>query len=355
MKKKKFVEYLTDSNYLPYADIISALDTETFPMSDNSFYSHDPRHLAAEEFNRCVQEYKDKANGSKSEDLQHVMALMVFYETDHREFLENATKEIIKDMYDIPDYITLQSKIKWISEVEENDSSILSPEFKLDEKNSRKLRYEIEKRRIINSIIHGGAIHQWSSAFYLLADKFDGLNPELLQLYNQYSALINYFNWMHPLSTSNIPSNQYKSPVITTNSINMFVIQGTSKVDYKKKKLEAEAMCFPVLIHELSKACLEYLMAKGLPNHLSKDEMQYVLDKADSFKEEFWHYYMGPTLWRAILKTANVESQLLPPILSAMSQMDYEELSMFCIKITYDADDTGAKAMNQLKRSLKIK
>ena len=355
MGKKKFIEYLNDNKCLPFADIVTALDSDSFPFANNSFYSQDPRYLAADEFNRCVEEYKNKTPGSTSEDLDHVMALMVFYETEHREFLEKSAQDVIRNMYDIPNYITLKSKIKWISEVEENETSPPNPDFKLDEKKSKELRYEIEKRRIINSIIHGGTIHQWSSAFYLLEDKLNELNPELLKLYNQYTALINYFNWAHPIATSNRPISHFNNPIITTNSINMFVIQGISKVDYKKKTLEAEAICFPVLIHELSKACLEYLMAKGLPNHLTEDEMQYVLDKADKLKDEYWHFYMGPTLWRAILKTANVESCFLPPILSAMSQMSYEDLSMFCVKITYDTDGTGLKAMNQLKRSLKIK
>lgn len=350
MEKLKFIDYLDDKEYLPYPDIVSALDNDKFPFSRNSFYSYNPRLLAADEFNRCVNDYKNKSLNCSQEDLQHVMALMIVHEDGYSKELEQLAIKSIRFMYDIPDKIKIKGDIKWIPEMEDTDKTQEIKKNKIVD--STELRFEIEKRRIINSIIHGGAIHQWTSAFYIIEDELNKINPELIPLYTQYSAMVNFYNWQHPYGTATAAR---FGQIQMSQSINMSVIQGTSKINYKKKQLEAAGLATPVLMHELSKAALEYIMAKGLPRHLGVNEMKYMLNKADKLSHEFWHYYMGPTLWRAILKTASVESQQLPHILSAMAQMSYEDLSMFCVKITFDAEDTGIKAMNNLKRSLKIK
>ncbi len=112
--------------------------------------------------------------------------------------------------------------------------------------------------------------------------------------------------------------------------------------------------CFPVLMHELSKCVIRFLIDKAIPNHLPEHELFYILQKGDKFHHEWWHYYLGPTLWQAILKTADTDSQNLPKILSAMSLMEYEELSDFCINITF-FEHTGIKTMTELKRNLNIK
>jgi len=345
---KPFVSYLVNKTLLPNAEIIKALDTNEFPFNHNSFYTYDPKFLAADEYNRCVEEYKDKNPNGTLKDLEHIMALMIVHEDGHAKELEQLAIKSIRFMYDIPEKIKIKGDIKWIPEIENTDRTKEIKKSKIVD--STELRFEIEKRRIINSIIHGGAIHQWTSAFYIIEESLNKINPELIPLYTQYSAMVNFYNWQHPYGVTN---NKLFGQIQMSQSISMGVIQGTSKINYKKKQLEGAGLATPVLMHELSKAALEYIMSKGLPRHLGIDEMKYMLNKADKLSHEFWHYYMGPTLWRAILKTASVESQELPRILSAMSQMSYEELSMFCVKITFDANDTGIKAMNNLKRTLK--
>ncbi len=347
---KKFVEHI-NSSHRPNEKIMNALDEGKFPFSKNSFFSYDPSLLASDEFNRCALNYDEITPGSTMSDLNHITALMIFHEDGHRKQLEKLCEKVVRDMYDIPEKISIQTEIKWTSDMEGFNKKESHKEDKIEE--TREIRFEIEKRRILNSIIQGGAIHQWNSSFYLIEEELNTINAELLPLYRQYSAIINYYNWKHSLATAD------KLPVppsnVTKTSMDMFVIQGTSKVDYQKKQLQAVGLSVPVAIHEVSKATLEYIMSKGLPNHLKENEIRYVLDKADKLTHEFWHYYMGPTLWRAILTTANVHTQELPKILSAMAQMSYEDLSMFCVKITFDQEETGAIAMKELKRSLKIK
>lgn len=349
MKEKKFIEYLNDKTVLPHSSIIQAIDTGEFPFIKNSFFSHNPQFLASDEFNRCVQLFKEKANGASQEDLQHVIALMILHENNVREQLQEIGIEAVRIMYDIPEKINLTAKIKWTEEIDENHKA----GKKLSETRMHELRNEIEKRRILNSIIHGSAIHQWISTYYIVEEKINEINPELIGIYNQFTAMVNYFNWMHPVATD-FSLLKTKLFSYSNQSLSGLIIQGKYSINYKSKKIEAIGLSLPIIIHELLKSTMEYLMSAGIPNHLKDEEIKYIFEKADKHEHEFWNYYMGPTLWRAILNTANVPPYELPKIMSFISQMDYEELAMFCTKITFDPEDTGRTAMNKIKRHLKI-
>jgi hypothetical protein len=61
-----------------------------------------------------------------------------------------------------------------------------------------------------------------------------------------------------------------------------------------KVKIIAQAMVFPVLIHELVKGVMEVLSAKGLPK---KKMGKFVIDKADYLAAEPWDMRIGPALW----------------------------------------------------------
>ena len=82
---------------------------------------------------------------------------------------------------------------------------------------------------------------------------------------------------------------------------------------------------------------------------VNPQELQYIYDEADKYSHEQWHYFFGPTLWRALLETANVGSEDLIPIIRKMSEMDYEDLHEFCNNIVFYPEELGINAMNELK------
>lgn len=355
MNNPSFISYLSDKKYTPHSSIIKSLDDKDFPFMKNTFFNHNPAFMAADEFNRCVSLYKEKSLNSNLDDLKQLIALMIFYEDDVRDKLQKCAVNCIRDLYDIPDKIQIKTSIEWTETISGPKEESKSKKDKLTNEQIHNVRYEIEKRRIINTIIHGSAIHQWTSVFFLIQDEINALSPALMGIYKQYVALINYLNWLHPLSNNNTAT-QY----MMNQSVNIFdqialMIQGTSSINYKQKTIEAVGISFPVLIHELLKSVTEYIMAVGLPNHLEENEMKYVLEKADAYQHEYWHYYLGPCLWRAILNSAQVEAHDLPKILSAFAKMDYGDLSQICLQITFDPEDTGKKSMNKLKKELRIR
>ena len=60
--------------------------------------------------------------------------------------------------------------------------------------------------------------------------------------------------------------------------------------------VNAKAMVFPVLIHELCKGVMEVLSTHGLP--IEENVASYVIDKADFLQAEPWDMRLGPAIWR---------------------------------------------------------
>ncbi len=336
----RFAEYVENANQMPNSKIVRMIDDKTFPFSENNFFNYNPAALAADEFNRCVRIYNERAAGQGPMHAMNLMQELMVLEAPHREELTNIAIEIVREMYNVPDSINLRAFLENSDEEagEDFDDSDAEVEM-ISDSRKEELKPEIEKRRILNSIVHGAAIHQWTSAYYIAADKLNDLNPELVEKYNRLSALVNFFNWQ----------------IVQSDMMAMGgrpVLQGFNKVDIENKDIKASAMNFPVLIHELSKGVVDYLISIGIPE-LPPYELEYVYAEADKYSHEQWHYFFGPTLWRALLNTSDVTSHDLPPIINYISQMDYVDLSNLCIDICHHPDEIGKKQMEAICNDIK--
>jgi hypothetical protein len=335
----RFAEYVENGNLMPNARIVRMIDEKTFPFAENRFFSYNPALLASDEFNRCARIYTERAAGQGPMEAMQLMQELMTIEAPHREELVNIAIEIVREMYNVPESINLRAFLENSNDEagEEFDDSDVEVEMISDERKEQ-LKPEIEKRRILNSIVHGAAIHQWTSAYYIASDKLSDINPQLLEKYNRLSALVNYFNWQ----------------IVQSDMMQMGgrpVLQGYNKVDIEKKEIKASAMNFPVLIHELSKGVVDYLVSAGIPE-LPPYELEYVYAEADKYSHEQWHYFFGPTLWRALLKNSDVTSHDLPPVINYISQLDYIDLSNLCIDICHHPDELGKKQMESIQKSI---
>jgi len=339
VENQRFETYVDAGNLTPHRRIVDMLDRMTFPFSENNFFKYNPSFIAADEFNRCARIYTERGQGQGPMEAMRLMQQLLQIEEPNKPELTDLAIELVREMYNVPDSINLRAFLENSDEDagEEFDDSDNDVEMLSDER-KEELKPEIEKRRILNSIVHGAAVHQWTSAYHIVADKLNDINPELLEKYNRLSALVNYFNWQI-----------IQSDMMAMGGGARPVLQGFNKVDIKNKDIKASAMNFPVLIHELSKGVLDYLVSIGIPN-LPPYELEYVYAEADKYSHEQWHYFFGPTLWRAMLNTADVTSHDLPQIISEMAQMDYTDLSNFCIDICHHPEELGKPQMQALKK-----
>lgn len=359
-----FNDHITHIGHQPFPGIVAALDAKRTPFRKNMFFAYNPSFLAAMEWNRCVDFYLDKTPQGTMVDLFNVMQTIKEDEFDHKQELENLAEEIIREMYNIPDDIKLNSEISTPSgqdligdEQDEEEQEELTEEQKF------KLEPFIQKRILLNSLIHGAGVHQWVSSFYIGYEKLNEINPNLIEHYNSYASLINYFNWQHPMALMseemfnmmyNIGQNrQQNNQNNAQEEQEMGLTQGYNQVDLKNQTINAVGINFPVLLHELSKGALEYLFSRGIPEDLNEQELNYLYSESDKYSHEYWHYYMGPTMWRALIDAADLETQELPKFLAVISTMEYEELSDLLFSIVYDLNDKGKQTITKIKNQIK--
>lgn len=356
----KFNDHTTHVAHQPFSGIVSALDTKRIPFSKNMFFAYNPAFLAAMEWNRCVDFYLDKTPQGNGVDLINVMRVIREDETIHKKNLENLAEKIVREMYNIPDHIKINAEISSPSGEELEGDGQDEEQTELTEEQKLKLEPFIQKRILLNSLIHGAGVHQWVSSFYIGYEQLNEMNPNLIEHYNTYVSLINYYNWQHPMAlmpeemfnmTFNINQNRQQNNAQEEQE--MGLTQGYNKVDLKNQTIDAVGINFPVLLHELSKGALEYVFSRGIPEDLNEQELNYLYKQADKYSHEFWHYYMGPTMWRSLIQEVDLDTQDLPKFLSNVSIMEYEELSDFLSSIVYGLNEQGKQTIKNIKKQIK--
>jgi len=339
---RDFRENLGNINDMPDRTIVRKLNENSHPFSENDFFSHNPSALAADEFKRCVELYNRRCpNGGNPMTAMMLMQEVMLMEDPDKEQLQEIAIDLVREMYNVPENIDLRGMLEQKNAPQDVDGEPDDDDDDEEISDERKaeLQHFIEKRRILNSIVHGCAVHQWTSAYYIVQERLNQINPDLIEKYNKIAALVNYFNWM-----------VYFEPMFDMGQMPM--LQGINKVSVEEQKIEAYGINFPVLIHELSKGVIDYITTAGVPNFqndgVTPQELKYIYSEADKYSHEQWHYFFGPTLWRALLSTADVGSDELIPIIRKMSEMDYEELSQFCNNIVFYPEEFGNDAMREL-------
>ena len=139
---------------------------------------------------------------------------------------------------------------------------------------------EVYKRRFLNAMIQGAA-KKCNHMFHLVDDELTDINPKLPNKYAKMMSAADYMYYVIPKMDEGI-------------------VGGIVKVEFPNNKnpkavIHAQAMVFPVLIHEIVKGVMELLSAHGL----SKDKKMadYVINKSDFLAAEPWDMRLGPAIW----------------------------------------------------------
>jgi hypothetical protein len=208
-------------------------------------------------------------------------------EREHRGVLEELAERLVREDYDVSedlvefncklvDNLTMERQLTREFENEEFDL-----EFeKADDINNAE--GEVMKRRMINSMIQGGA-NKCNHMFHLKNRELTDIDPTLLNKYKKVMALNDYLYFSTPKPDTG------KS-------------MGVVNVDYTedgKIRINAEALIFPVLIHELVKGVLEAISLHGFTDDEKLNE--FVVSQADFLAAEPWDLRMGPALWGRML------------------------------------------------------
>jgi hypothetical protein len=246
--------------------------------------------IMGKRFSEVVNRYKRAFDVDEIDNSQMMTQMMpmvhetMALEAKHKKDLEKLAEKMIREEYDISeDVVEIKAKLspnimlegtKKHPTPKSNDYQFESHEYMLNAKD------EVYKRRFLNAMIQGAA-KKTNHMFHMVDDELTNMDPRLL---NRYSKVMSAADYMY-----------YVIPKME-NGTNGGVVKVTfPTADNPKAIIEAEAMIFPVLIHELVKGVMELLSAHGLPT--DKKLGDYVIDKADFLSAEPWDMRIGPALW----------------------------------------------------------
>jgi hypothetical protein len=258
-----------------------------FPDDDESSFEE---KIMGERFLEVAKRYK-RNNDVSNIDNKKVMVEMnnmlkstMELEKEHIKELEKLAVEIIREEYDMDkDVVEIIAEIVpqiTIEGFQKKPKPISAPtEFKNHDEMSA-ANEEVYKRRFLNAMVQG-ASKKVNHMFHMFDDEITEMNPRLPNSYAKLMSAADYMFYIVPAINEGITGGAVKVTLPTKNN--------------PKAIIHAQAMVFPVLIHELVKGVMEIVAAHGLPTN--KKIAQFVIDKADFMAAEPWDMRLGPGLW----------------------------------------------------------
>lgn len=208
-------------------------------------------------------------------------------ERKHRPMLEKMAIETVMEDYGISeDIIEFDAKlVDKLTMGKQLTREFEDEEFSMDFDKAEDMdnaEGEIMKRRFVNAMVQGGA-NKCNHMYHMKNKELMDIDPTLLNKYKKLMAFNDYLYFTTPK-----PDNSTPAGVVNVNY-----------TDDGRIKISAEALIFPVLIHELVKGILEAISLHGFTDNENLNE--FVVSQADFIAAEPWDLRMGPALWSRML------------------------------------------------------
>jgi hypothetical protein len=260
---------------------------EIFPEGDEHMFEE---KIMGERFKEVANRYKrafevDEIDNNKlMREMMPLLSETMSLESSHKKELEELAEKIIREEYDMgEDVVEIIAELTPSISIEGTKKNPKPVSSKIQFENHESMsgaNKEVYKRRFINAMIQGAA-KKCNHMFHMFDDELSDIDPKLA---NKYSKLMSAADYMYFV----IPK--------MDNGVNGGVVRVQfPTADNPKAVIHAQAMAFPVLIHELVKGVMELMSAHALPK--DKEVAQYVIDKADFLAAEPWDMRLGPALW----------------------------------------------------------
>lgn len=302
--------------------------------------------IGEEEFNAIVRHLGEVGNMSMTE-IGNALNMIISFEMRHRPALENLAKEIVKRKFGLSDEIMqmIDAKLKNPGQISEPDDDDDSPEEEVEAQFTPEELEVIKKntdKRIINNTLMMGAGYRAHKVFDELKNSLDGIDERLYPLYQKLMPNVEIFMWKFPVAEMKNQRQMWGKSQI--------------KCDGDSCKAEAEAIIFPVLLHEVAKAAVEILLLQ----HLSDVQEQHgeqvakqVVKNADSYYDEHWLKLIGPQLWKYlhdalsfVVAEEGEDYTIVAYVLNRMASMEPEEFMTLIDDTIHD----GPRAIEKIKQ-----
>jgi hypothetical protein len=323
---KEFSKRILHLRLQPNKNIIKSLDSKMFSLDANQVFNYKPEYLAGKEFESLCElvERRFPPDVTTKDISLKTIGLLGFIskqEMSHREELQELAINTIRELYNVPGHIRLRAFIEKKIDLDTSQDHNPNPFLNLSLEKKNSMRDEIQKRILLNSLVHGSSMYIWKSVYYIVRDRLNEINPMLVELYDEYTAGVNFSFWTFDPSTFQGAVNEGSQ-----------LTQGYNEIKFQEPgKAAATVVCkginFPVLLHELNKGVIDYLICHGIPSEYSEEELRYYYSKSDNYQNEFWIYLLSPTLWADLLETVSLSPIELPGVIKKLSKLNYETLT----------------------------
>ena len=258
-----------------------------FPEGDEASFE---QKIMGNRFSEVTKRYKRAydVDAINNQDVMSGMMPLVYetmgLEAKHKKALEKLAVDMIREVYDMGEDVVeihaeLTQTINMIGTKKNPKPVATEIEFK-NHDDMVNANEEVYKRRFLNAMTQGAA-KKCNHMFHMVDDKLTDMDPRLANKYSKMMASADYMYYVIPEMDNGVNGGVVK-------------VQFPNKTN-PKAVIYAQAMVFPVLIHELVKGVMELLSAHGLPK--KKKIGEFVINKADFLAAEPWDMRLGPALW----------------------------------------------------------
>lgn len=303
-----------------HPSIERAFRQNTHPLARHPVFQKHGQTLSKDQYNHLKTQYQQRTGKGDfdSHDLMRVYQQITQIEAQHSEQLERLAIDIVSKVWKIDP--SLLKKAEITDNIQLDDTS---DEEEVDDRLTPEQLAEVEKRITMNMLTHGSAIHTMTTMYHLGKEVLDRIDPRLVKLYDRFSTGAALSSWYQDIESL----------------LQLIGIQkgGVSKVDWDEEtpKVEAQAVMFPLLLHELSKGVMELLTAHQLSS-LDPDTLKKVYKAADKYEHEFFHFFVGPAVWRKFLQV--VPKDKIAEVIAALSKLKPKDVTAVINAVVEDKE-----------------
>ena len=266
--------------------------------------------------------------------LMRTVNLVVQKEDDYRSELEELAVAIVLDLPEFKDardaYIDGKLRInaqllpEMPEEMNAQNMANIEPEEPSEEESSdlgldvpeikAQFDQEVNKRKFINILIQGAAVNK-THAYHLASERLNEIDPDLIKLYGKMTALGDLSYWMKPEDVFGGKHGGQES---------IEVEQDDDGEDVYT--INATAINFPLLIHELTKGLYEVVFHNVIEDPSTRAR---VYKDADTLSQEEWGIMKGPAVWMHFNHLVNKidAAQYIPRILNHLTSLSADEFA----------------------------
>ena len=246
--------------------------------------------IMGERFNEVAKRYKRafECDSIDNNDVMRNMMPLVYetmgLETKNRKKLVELAIKMVREEYDMgEDVVEIHAELTDRINMEgtKKNPKPVTVQMEFDNHDAMtNANKEVYKRRFLNAMTQGAA-KKCNHMFHMVDDDLTNIEPRLANKYSKMMAAADYMYYIIPKMENGVNGGVVRVQFPTASN--------------PKAVIYAQAMVFPVLIHELVKGVMELLSAHGLPK--DKKTGEFVISQADFLAAEPWDMRMGPGLW----------------------------------------------------------